>query len=90
MKEQLKFINILFLLSKSLERSLPFLSVVYYYYSSHKSSLISKFERAFKAIKINERGYKETLRRYNFKEPRRQVGSSEQVNPISISNSKED
>jgi hypothetical protein len=37
-----------------------------------------------------KRDYKETLKRYNFRKPRRYVGLNEQVGPISISNSKED
>jgi len=31
------------------------------------------FERAFEAIRKNERDYKETLRRYNFRKPRRET-----------------
>jgi hypothetical protein len=52
--------------------------------------LIPKFEKAFEAIMKNERDYKETLKRYSFRKPRRQVGPSEQVGPISISNYGED
>jgi hypothetical protein len=48
--------------------------------------LISKFEKAFEVIRINKRDYKETLRRYNFRKPRREAGPSEQVNLISIFN----
>jgi len=41
-----------------------------YYFSSHKSASISKFERTFEAIRKNKRDYKETLRRYSFKNPK--------------------
>jgi hypothetical protein len=51
--------------------------------------LISKFEKAFEAIRKFEKDCKETLRRYSFKKPIRQASFSEQVGPISISNSKE-
>jgi hypothetical protein len=71
------------------KRGSPFHSFVYSSSSSQRSSLISKFEKAFEKIRKNERDYKETLRRYSFKKPRREVGLSEQVSPISISNSKE-
>jgi hypothetical protein len=33
---------------------------------------------------------KRTLRRYNFKKPRKEVGAREQVGPIFISNSEEE
>jgi hypothetical protein len=46
-------------------------------------------ERAFEAIRKNERDYKETLKRYNFRKPRREANPSEQVGPISISNFEE-
>jgi len=46
--------------------------------------LISKSKKAFEANKKNEKECKKTLRRYSFKKPRRKVGSSEQVGPISI------
>jgi len=32
---------------------------------------MSKYEKAFEAIKKNERKYKKTLRRYSFRKPRR-------------------
>jgi len=48
------------------------------------------FEKAFETIFKNERDCKETLRRYNFRKPRREASPSEQVNPISIFNSKEE
>ncbi len=38
-----------------------------------------------KQLEKNERYCKETLRRYNFRKPRRQASSSEQVGPIFIS-----
>jgi hypothetical protein len=59
------------------KRGLPFPFLVYSSSSSQKSSLISKFEKAFEKKKFNERDCNETLRRYNFKKPRREVGLSE-------------
>ncbi len=52
--------------------------------------MIFKFEKAFEAIKKNEKDCKETLRRYNFRKPKKQIGPSEQVDPILISNLEED
>jgi len=37
----------------------------------------SKFERTFEAIRKNDKDYKETLRKYSFRKPRREVGISE-------------
>jgi hypothetical protein len=70
------------------KRGPPFPSLVYSS-SFQKSFLISKFKRAFEAIRKNERDCKETLKRYSFKKPITQASLSEQINPISISNSKE-
>jgi hypothetical protein len=67
-----------------------FFSPIYFSYSSLKSFLISKFEKVFEAIWKNNKDYKETLRRYSFKKPTRQIGPSEQVSPISISDFEED
>jgi hypothetical protein len=47
---------------------------------------LSKFERAFQAIRKNDRDYKETLRKYIFRKLKRQVGINEHVGSISISN----
>jgi len=69
---------------------MPFSSPLYSFFSSQKSSSISKFEKAFQVIQKDERYCKEALRRYTFRKPRRQVGPSEQVSPISISNLEED
>jgi hypothetical protein len=69
---------------------LPFPSLVYSSSSSHNSSLISKFEKTFEVIRKNKRDYKETLKRYNFRKPKRKAGPSDQVSLISISNSKEE
>jgi len=66
----------------------PFLSHVYSSSSSQRSSPIFMFEKSFETIFKNERDCKETLRRYNFRKPRREASPSEQVNPISISDSK--
>ncbi len=76
--------NILPLQSNSPKRGLPFPSPIYYSFSSKRSSSISKFEKAFEAIRKNEKDYKETLRSYNFRKPKRKADSSEQVNLISI------
>jgi hypothetical protein len=54
-----KFVNILLLQSRSPKRGPPFPSPVYYSFAFHKSSLISKFEKVFEAIRKNERDYKE-------------------------------
>jgi hypothetical protein len=84
-----KILNILPLQSRSLETSPPFSSPIFFSFL-HKSFPISKFERTCEEIRKNERDYKETLNRYNFRKPRRLVGLNKQVDPISISNSKED
>jgi hypothetical protein len=52
--------------------------------------VLCKFERAFEAIRKNNRYYKEALRKYNFRKPRREVGMSEHVGPIFIFDSKEE
>jgi hypothetical protein len=69
---------------------LSFSSLVYSSFSFQKSSSISKFERNFEAIKKNERDYKETLRKYSFRKPKRQAGPNEQVSLIFVSDSEED
>jgi hypothetical protein len=73
---------------RSPKRGSPFPSSVYYSFFQ-KSSPISKYERAFEAIKNNERDCKETLRRYSFRKRRQQVGPNEQAGPISISDFEE-
>jgi hypothetical protein len=45
---------------------------------------MSKFEKAFGKIRKNKRDYRETLKRYSFRKPKREAGPSEQVDPISI------
>ncbi len=40
--------------------------------------------KAFEEIRKNERDCKVTLRRYNFRKPRRETSPSEQVSSISI------
>ncbi len=90
LRELQKFANILPMQFRFSKRGLPFPYPIYYSFSSHKSSFMSKFERTFEAIRKNEKDCKETLRKYNFRKPRTQAGPSEQVGPISISNSKED
>ncbi len=82
-REQQRFVNILPLQSKSLEKGLPFPSFIYSS-SFQRFSLTSKFEKAFEEIRKNNRDCKETLRNYSFKKPRREAGPSEQVDPISI------
>ncbi len=47
------------------------------------------FERAFETLRKNERDYKKTLRRYNFRKHRREASPSEQIGLISISNYEE-
>jgi hypothetical protein len=43
-----------------------------------------KFEKAFEAIKKNDKDCKETLRRYKFRKLKREVSTSEKVGSISI------
>jgi hypothetical protein len=50
---------------------LSFPSPICYSSSSQKSYPIPKFERAFEVIKKDKRDYKETLRRYNFRNPKK-------------------
>jgi hypothetical protein len=88
-REQHKFANIFLLQCRPLERGPPFPSPVSSSSSSQRSSPISKFEKAFEEILRNERDCKETLRRYNFRKPRREVCPSEQIDPISIFDSEE-
>ncbi len=68
----------------------PFPSHVYSSSSSQRSSPIFKFEKAFEEFFLNERDYKETLRRHNYRKPRRKASPSEQVGLISIYDSKEE
>jgi hypothetical protein len=61
LKEQQKFVNILPLQFRSIERGPPFPSPIYFFiFYSQKSSPISKFERAFEVIKQ----MKEIVRKY--------------------------
>jgi len=76
--------------SRSFKRGPPFSSLVYSSSSSHRSSQISKFEKALEVIKKNKKDCKETLRIYNFRKPKRKAGPSDKINMISISNSKEE
>jgi hypothetical protein len=69
------------------KRGPPFLSHVYTS-SSQRSFPLSKFEKSIEASKKNDKDYKETLRRYSFRKPIKKASTSEQVGPISISNSK--
>jgi hypothetical protein len=89
LRKQQKFPNIFPLHSRSPKRGPPFSSPIYSY-SFQKSFLISKFERDFEAIRINKIDCKETLRRYNFRKPRREGGPNEQVDSISISDFEEE
>jgi hypothetical protein len=66
-REHQNFTNILPLQSRSLERGFPFSSLVYSFSFSNKSSPLSKFEKAFEAIRKNDKNCQETLRRYNFR-----------------------
>jgi hypothetical protein len=63
LREQQKFVNILLLQSRSLEKGPPFFSPIYSSSSSHKSFPISKFEKYFEEIRKNERDCKKILRR---------------------------
>jgi hypothetical protein len=60
------------------------------FFSSQKSSSISKFKKAFEAIRKNKRDCKETLKRYSFRKPKREASPSEQVGLIFISNFEEE
>jgi hypothetical protein len=71
-------------------RGPPFSSLIYSSSSSQRSSSLFKLERAFEAIKNNNINYKKTLRKYNFKKPRKDKGVSEQVGSVFISNIKEE
>jgi hypothetical protein len=53
------------------------------FFSSQRSSSLSKFEKAFEAIRKNDRNCKETLKRSSFRKPKRKEGTNEQVDPIS-------
>jgi hypothetical protein len=87
-RKQQKISNILPLKSRFLEISSPF-STPIYSSSSQRSSPLSKFERVFEAIKKNNKNCKEIVRKYNFKKPKKEIGTSEQVGPIFISDTKE-
>jgi hypothetical protein len=49
---------------------------------------LSKVEKSFEAIRKNDKDYKKTLKRDSFRKPIKKASTSEQVGPISISNSK--
>jgi hypothetical protein len=51
---------------------------------------LSKFEIAFEAIRKNNNDYKEILKKYIFRMPKRESCTSAQVGLIFISNSKEE
>jgi isochorismate hydrolase len=70
------------------KRGLPFPSHVYYF-SFPRSSLLFKFERDFNVIKNNNKNYKDTLRKYNFKKLR-EACTSEHVGLIFIFDIKEE
>jgi len=61
-----------------------------YYSSSQISFSLSKFEKYFEAIRKNDKNCQETLRKNNFRKPRKEANTSEQVAPISISNFEEE
>ncbi len=75
--------------SRSPERNPLFPSPINYS-SSQISFSLSKFEKYFGAIRKNDKNCQETLRRDNFKKPRKEASTSEQVGPISISNFEEE
>jgi hypothetical protein len=66
------------------------LSLVYSSSSSQISSSSSNFEKVFEAIFKNDKDCKETLKRYNFRKPKKEASTSEQVSPISISDYKKE
>ncbi len=71
-KEQDNFTNILSLQFRSPERGSLFPSPIYSCSSSsQRYSLLSIFEKTFEAIKKNDRNYKETLKRYKFRKPKK-------------------
>jgi hypothetical protein len=49
-----------------------------------------KFDKAFEAIRKNDRDYKKNLKRYSIRKSKKTTSTSEQVGPISISDSKEE
>jgi len=65
-----------------------FASIISSYF--HRSSLISKFEKAFEAIKKNETNCRETLKRCSFRKPKKETSHNEQVFLISIFKTKEE
>jgi hypothetical protein len=52
--------------------------------------LISKFEKAFEAIRKNETNCRETLKRCSFRKPKKETSPNEQVFLISIFKTKEE
>jgi hypothetical protein len=54
-------------------------SPIYSSYSFQRSFPLSKFEKAFEPIRKNDRVCNETLKRYSFRKPKREEGTSEQV-----------
>jgi len=75
--------------SRSPERDPLFPSPIYYS-SCQISFSLSKFEKYFEAIRKNDKNCQETLTRNNFRKPRKEASTSEQVAPISISNFEEE
>jgi hypothetical protein len=49
---------------------------------------LSKFEKVFKAIKKKQQKLQFFLKKYNFKKPKRETGTSEHVGSIFISDTK--
>ncbi len=76
--------------SKSSEIGQPFPSPIYSTSSSERSFPLFKFEKYFEIVRKNNRDYKETLRRYNFRKPKKEANTSEQVGSISIFDFEED
>ncbi len=72
-----------------LEKGPPFPYHAYSSSSCYKYSLIFKFEKAFEAIRIMREIARKLLRRYSFRNRKREASPSKQVGPISISNFEE-
>jgi hypothetical protein len=75
-REEHNFSNILPLQSRFRERGPPFPFPIYSSSSSQTSSPLFKFDKTFEAIRKNDRDCKETSKRYNFRKPIREVGTS--------------
>ncbi len=85
-RKQQKNPNILLLQSRSPKRGSPFPSLFIILIFSKIFSIVYLFERAFEATKKNNKDCKQTLKKYSFRNPRREISISEHVGLICISN----